>query len=223
VGGLPFGVVITPDGAGAYVTNFGDGTVSVIATATNTVVATVAVGSLPLEVAMTPNGAHAYVTNFGDGTLSVIETASNTVVATVPVGGSPVQLAITTGAVSFACPLGQGFWRNHPGAWPVTSLNLGSKTYTQPELLNLLGAPPQGDASLILAKQLIAAKLSVANGSDPTPISATIANADNLLSAFAGTLPYHVPPSSAAGRAMINDASALERYNDRNLTPDCQP
>jgi hypothetical protein len=119
--------------------------------------------------------------------------------------------------------LGQGFWRNHPGAWPVTSLNLGSKTYTQPELLNLLGAPPQGDASLILAKQLIAAKLSVANGSDPTPISATIANADNLLSAFAGTLPYHVPPSSAAGRAMINDASALERYNDRNLTPDCQP
>ena len=87
----------------------------------------------------------------------------------------------------------------------------------------LFDTPPGGDACLILADQLIAAKLNIANGSDPTPVSATIADADRLLSGFTGTLPYHVPPSSATGQAMVNDASVLESYNNGDLTPDCQP
>ena len=70
---------------------------------------------------------------------------------------------------------------------------------------------------------LIAAKLNIANGSDPTPVSATIADADRLLSGFTGKLPYHVRPSSATGQAMVNDASVLESYNNGDLTPDCQP
>ncbi len=41
---VPVGVAITPDGVFAYVTNAGSGTVSVIATASNTVVATVDLG-----------------------------------------------------------------------------------------------------------------------------------------------------------------------------------
>jgi YVTN family beta-propeller protein len=222
VGSLPSWVAITPDGAHAYVTNF-DSTVSVLATATNTVVATVPVETLPFGVAITPDGAHAYVTNFGSGTVSVLATATNTVVATVPVGSLPVWVAITPGPVSFACPLGQGFWKNHPGIWPVTSLTLGSQTYTQAALLALFDTPPRGDASVILAHQLIAAKLNVANGANPTPISATITDADHLFSSFAGTLPYHVRPSSATGQAMVNDASMLERYNNGELTPDCTP
>ena len=48
----------------AYVANGSNpGTVSVIDTATNTVVATVAVGSNPIGVAVTPDGKHVYVTN----------------------------------------------------------------------------------------------------------------------------------------------------------------
>jgi len=47
----------------AYVTNFGGNTVTVINTATNTVVNTVTVGFRPLAVAVTPNGKYAYVTN----------------------------------------------------------------------------------------------------------------------------------------------------------------
>lgn len=43
-----------PDGAFAYVANFSDSTVSVIATASNTVTATVTVGSGPTGVAITP-------------------------------------------------------------------------------------------------------------------------------------------------------------------------
>jgi hypothetical protein len=120
-----------------------------------------------------------------------------------------------------ACPLTQGYWKNHPDAWPVTSLTLGSETYTEAELLAILRTPVRGDASLILAHQLIAAKLNIANGSDPTPVSATIADADSLLSGFAGKLPYHVKPSSATGQAMVADAETLDSYNNGQLTPDC--
>ncbi|MDQ6701885.1 MAG: hypothetical protein M3Z96_01655 [Pseudomonadota bacterium] len=83
----------------AYVTNSASGSVSVIDTATNTVVATVPVGIGPQEVVVTPDGKHAYVanTNAGSpsGTVSVIDTATNTVVATVPVGNDSSGVAIT--------------------------------------------------------------------------------------------------------------------------------
>jgi YVTN family beta-propeller protein len=47
----------------AYITNSGDNTVSVIATATNTVVATIPVGgSEPSGVAVTPDGSKVYIT-----------------------------------------------------------------------------------------------------------------------------------------------------------------
>jgi YVTN family beta-propeller protein len=80
----------------AYVTT---NAVSVIDTATNTVVATIPVGVSPIGVAITPDGTRAYVTNEGSntvsGTVSVIDTATNTVVATIPVGPGPFGIAIT--------------------------------------------------------------------------------------------------------------------------------
>jgi YVTN family beta-propeller protein len=48
VGNGPVGVAFTPDGSQAYVANQFDHTVSVIATATNAVVATVDVGTSPI-------------------------------------------------------------------------------------------------------------------------------------------------------------------------------
>ena len=49
----PFGVAITPNGAFAYVSSFGN-TVSVIDTSSNTVVATVTVGPVPKSLAIGP-------------------------------------------------------------------------------------------------------------------------------------------------------------------------
>ncbi len=100
-------------------------------------------------------------------------------------------------------------------------LTLGSQLYTKAELLAILNNPGGGDASMILAVQLIAAKLNIAAGSDPTPIASTITHADSLLSMFPGKLPYHVSPSSAIGQMMINDAKTLDMYNNGNLTPGC--
>ena len=130
----------------------------------------------------------------------------------------------TTTSLPNRCPRATRFWKNHPGLWPVSSLTLGSQTYTQAELLTILNAPRASslaDASLILADQLIAAKLNMANGSNPAPIASTIADADNLLSGFAGKLPYHVNPTSPIGRAMLSDANVLAQYNSGALTPAC--
>ena len=81
----------------------------------------------------------------------------------------------------------------------------------QAELLALLDIPPRGDASLIQAYQFIAAKLNIVNGSDPTPVSATITDADSLLSQFGSNkLPsYNIRTSSAIGQQMVNDANML--------------
>ncbi len=119
------------------------------------------------------------------------------------------------------CPLSQGFWKNHPDEWPVDALDLGSESYEQAELLELQRTPPRGDASLILAHQLIAAKLNVANGADAGPVASALADADAALMTFAGTLPYDVRPPTPEGQAMINLAEALDKYNNRQRTPGC--
>ena len=78
-----------------YVANSGDSTVSVIDTATNTVVGLIPVGNFPLGVAITPDGTKVYVTNLNDNTVSVIHTATKTVVKTVLVGKEPYAVAVT--------------------------------------------------------------------------------------------------------------------------------
>jgi hypothetical protein len=120
------------------------------------------------------------------------------------------------------CPRPQGVWKNTPGAWPVSSLVLGNQTYTKAQLLSLLGSGGS-DASRILAVQLIAAKLNVAAGSNPTPIAATIAAADSVLSGLTGKLPYNIKPSTATGATMTQLANTLENYNKGALTPTCTP
>ena len=111
---------MTPDGSKVYVASGGgdiNNTVSVIDTATNTVIATIPVGNLPIGVAVTPDGSKVYVTNAISNTVSVIATATNTVIATIPVGlfypwgivvtpdGSKVYVAMdgSTGSCPFAC------------------------------------------------------------------------------------------------------------------------
>ena len=98
---------------------------------------------------------------------------------------------------------------------------LGSQLYTKAELLGILNTPSGGDASIILAKQLIAAKLNIAAGSDPTPIAATITHADSLLAMFSGKLPYNVAPGSPIGQMMVSDGSTLDDYNNGRLTGSC--
>ena len=79
----------------AYISNNGDGTVSVIKTPDNEVIDTIAVGSSPLGVAVSPDGEFVYVANNGDGTVSVISSVFLSVVANIHVGGGPYGIAVS--------------------------------------------------------------------------------------------------------------------------------
>ena len=79
----------------AYIPNLSDATVSMIATATNTVRATIPVGNLPEGVAVLPDGSKAYVTNLDSGTVSVIDARTSTVTASIAVGDEPNHVAIS--------------------------------------------------------------------------------------------------------------------------------
>ena len=65
------------------------GTVTPIATATNTAGPPITVGSRPDAIAITPDGKTAYVANNGSGTVTPIATATNTARTPIKVGPSP--------------------------------------------------------------------------------------------------------------------------------------
>jgi hypothetical protein len=131
--------------------------------------------------------------------VAVTETSAGLVSATIqPQGGVPAPYlgtaqvnAIHGATITFnnfvapppppvPCTFTQGYWKNHPDAWKVTSLKLGSVTYTKAQLLDILDTPPKGNGLISLAHQLIAAKLNGATSATAV-IGPTIAAADALI------------------------------------------
>ncbi|HEX6789885.1 MAG TPA: hypothetical protein VF247_01120 [Candidatus Krumholzibacteria bacterium] len=118
--------------------------------------------------------------------------------------------------VSQNCTYTQGYWKNHEEAWPVTSLTLGTVVYTKAECLAILGSSVGGNGLISLAHQLIAAKLNIANGADPSAASAAIANADALIGSL--VIPpigggYLDPSSTSATTQTLDD------YNNGIIGP----
>ena len=127
--------------------------------------------------------------------------------------GSHPSVAVT-GTCALGCAegaLGQGHWKTHGDDWPVASLTLGTVNYTKSELLAILNQPAGGNGLVILAYQLIAAKLNVAAGVDGTSIASIISAADTLIGGLV------IPPSGAGSvspatvEALKN---ALETFNN---------
>ena len=95
VGDGPKGIAYNLDNRLMYVTNVSNGTVSVINTATNTVIESIRVGDGPTGVSYSQRNELMYVTNREDDTVSVIDTTTNTVIDTNP--NTPVIDPITVG------------------------------------------------------------------------------------------------------------------------------
>jgi hypothetical protein len=111
---------------------------------------------------------------------------------------------------SSGCTLTQGFWKNHPSAWPVSSLQLGTVTYTQAQLIAILKQPVKGNGLVSLAHQLIAAKLNVASGTSTPAILNTIASADAMIGGLV------VPPVGSGSLSTSSVGSlvtALDQFN----------
>ena len=123
------------------------------------------------------------------------------------------------------CTFTLGYWKTHndtvcatnPNSplcviWPTHDLFLGTRDYTQAELLAILNQSVQGNGLIALAHQLIAAKLNIANGASSTPgVDSAIAAADALIGAKVvppvgnGSL----PPSSTGPLVTV-----LDQYNN---------
>jgi hypothetical protein len=88
----------------------------------------------------------------------------------------PLLLSLVLAPVALAndCPLppctdpcdprSPGYWKNHPDAWPVDAITIGSIDYSQEDAIALMQTPVQGDKSLTLFKAVVAATLNVEAG-----------------------------------------------------------
>jgi chitinase len=105
------------------------------------------------------------------------------------------------------CARSPGYWKNHTSAWPVQSLVMGGRTYNASQMLTFL-LYGGSDASLHLARQLVATRLNLASGSSPSILPVADA-ADSFLAT--------VPPGSNPQGTAADQAEALknqlEQYN----------
>src|SRR3990170_8404228 len=79
----------------AYVINRNSNDVSLINTATNTVIATIPVGALPQGIAVTPDGSEVYVSHADAQAVFIIDTLTNTVVDIVGLPNRSQEVEIT--------------------------------------------------------------------------------------------------------------------------------
>jgi hypothetical protein len=142
------------------------------------------------------------------------ETYAFTAYANAETGTGPSALSATvlgtTTVQGQNCTYTIGYWKTHPDAWPVTSLTLGTVTYGAAQLLRILDAPVKGNGLVSLAHQLIAAKLNVLDGADPTAAAGAMSNADALVG---GLL---VPPVGSGYLAPSATSSTTQTHDDYN-------
>ena len=162
------------------------------------------------------------ISGFGTFTFTHLQATGST--TTVEFQGRNVRSADFIDDVSIisesppaSCVRGQGYWKNHPDQWPVIQLLLGNNAYNKEQLLSILRQPVRGNGLVLLAHELIAAKLNSANGADASCIEQTLADADaligNLLVPPVGA--GYLQPVSVSGLAEI-----LDGYNEGAL---CAP
>lgn len=122
------------------------------------------------------------------------------------------------------CTFTQGYWKTHgpsptgnnTNEWPASSLTLGTVTYTAVELQAIFDTPASGNGLIALAHQLIAAKLNLAKGADPTDVQEAITAADALIGSLV------VPPvGSGFLKSSVTSAltSTLTSYNEGATGP----
>jgi hypothetical protein len=168
-------------------------------------------GTFPYSIAFPPVAGCAY-TIVTTATSSNIAAGRNSIVTTPFVADCLPQPCGVTG-----CTLTQGFWKNHAEDWAVSSLTLGTVTYTQAQLLAILNQPVKGNGLVSLAHQLIAAKLNGANGATCKTVAKLIKDADAAIGAL-------VVPTVGSGSLSTSSVgklvSGLDDFNN-GLLADC--
>jgi hypothetical protein len=113
------------------------------------------------------------------------------------------------------CTHTPGYWKNHPEAWPQDQIEIGGVVYLDAEAIAVLETPPQGDATYVLAHQLIAATVNVLAGADEEAVEGTIQQANAWLEAQ----PLGSDPSNPERGQGVEFADALTDYNEGRTGP----
>ncbi len=111
-----------------------------------------------------------------------------------------------------------GYWKTHPEAWPYTEITIGGTTYSREAAIDLMEAPTAGDKWLNMFEQVVAAKLNLAIGTDPTCISTDLTAADTWLGTEAGN--RKIRASSATWQGISSTFTKIDDYNNGFL---CAP
>jgi hypothetical protein len=125
-------------------------------------------------------------------------------------------MVVRSAPLAANCTFTIGYWKNHTEEWPVFGLTLGTVSYTAAELLSILNQPAQGNKLVILAHQLIAAKLNLANGADPSASAATLALADPLIG---GLVCPPIGSDDLPAEPATTYANLLDDYNNGLIGP----
>jgi len=114
-----------------------------------------------------------------------------------------------------------GYWKNHPEAWPVTSIKIGKQTYTREQAIGFMGKVG-GDKSVTIFSSLLSAKLNVMIGNDESCLNGAIDAADSWFSTYVPNgMPGKIAGASVAwSGAGQGDAihQVMDNYNNGLLS-----
>jgi hypothetical protein len=99
-------------------------------------------------------------------------------------GDSSTDFGFTASGASNPGTGTPGYWVNHPEAWPVSSVTVGSVTYTKAQALALLAAPGAKDKRYTMFSSLVPAILNVAIGNDSSCVSDAITAAQTWMATY---------------------------------------
>jgi len=111
-----------------------------------------------------------------------------------------------------------GYWKNHPEAWPVSSITVGGVTYTKAQAIAWLGKVGK-DKTTTMFSSLVPAMLNRLIGNDTSCVNATIAAANAWMATY-GPVGSGVAGGSAAWAAGEPLHQTLDAYNNGLL---CAP
>jgi hypothetical protein len=111
-----------------------------------------------------------------------------------------------------------GYWKNHPDAWPVSSITVGGVTYTKAEAIAWLGNPGK-DKTTTMFSALVPAMLNVLIGNDGSCVNSTITAANTWMATY-GPVGSNVAASSFAWTIGEPLKNQMDAYNNGLL---CAP
>jgi hypothetical protein len=111
-----------------------------------------------------------------------------------------------------------GYWKNHPEAWPVSTIAIGGVTYTREEAIAWLNKAGK-DRTTTMFSSLVPAKLNVLIGNDDSCVASTIDAADAWMATY-GPIGSNVHAASFAWKVGEPLHRLMDNYNNGML---CAP